>query len=344
MRARLVWTLLAALSGVILPCSAGLAQAQAAPDVDAKIEIVWPHDAQGNEAPAASAPLVNVEAYLFQRGTLNSVGCNFQGTPNLHAAVNYSEISRLNGVEEGIQQTDEIENITPQRSTRTVDGKSFPVWTFNDVPISPGPGSIYVTHVATYFFADVPGYDVRSNVWGHGADPRTFAPNQIAATNVASTPGTPVDSIIEIVYPHDRQGALQPVTQAPLANVSVTLFSHPICATTNGSNPKPPCYQAEPFNFSPAPQLLKSLNTGYLDLVGQPANEVQSINSSLNLAYPRYDFNDVNVAAASDSLNKYYFAVRLPGVESHTTIWAHGADPRTNFPMRDILTSNGAGC
>ncbi len=33
---------------------------------------------------------------------------------------------------------------------------------------------------------------------------------------------------------------------------------------------------------------------------------------------------------------KYYFAIRVDGVETHTTIWAHGADERTYPPQADI--------
>src|SRR5579885_3238445 len=79
---------LATLSVATLGIARAAAPRSSAGPIDAKIEIVWPHDQQGNPAPVASAPLVNVEVYLFQRGTLDPVPCNFANPVTLRWAQN----------------------------------------------------------------------------------------------------------------------------------------------------------------------------------------------------------------------------------------------------------------
>jgi len=51
--------------------------------------------------------------------------------------------------------------------------------------------------------------------------------------------------------------------------------------------------------------------------------------------YPVRDFNDVDVGAANDPVNEYYFTLEVDGVETHTNVWARGADARTYFPQMD---------
>lgn len=348
---------------LIVPLGPGLARAQApAPGptqpVDAKVELVWPHDPQGNPAPVAQAPLVNVEVYLFRRGTLDPVGCDFPGTPRLHYALNWETYGQGHGIG-GEAEPDEVvgqgleaqflsrtpQGPTERRITRTAGGEAFPVWVFDDVPI--GPGGPYVSHVTTYFFVDVPGYDARTNVWAHGADPRTFQPNQVLPERVAAGPVAPVEARIQVVWPHDRSGAPAPAGRAPLANVAVDLFRYPYCL----SGPQGPgsCGLSVAPDFAPAPELLRSLDAGYLEPVGPAGPAARPASATLDgrpITWPRWELDDVDVSAAASSSQRgtYYFAARVPGVEGHTTIWAHGADARTSFPRRDVPTSSGAGC
>jgi len=65
------------------------AQAATGP-VDAKIQIVWPH----NNAPVAEATLANIEAYFLQPGTLTPVAQDFTNTVRLWAALNAEPASR----------------------------------------------------------------------------------------------------------------------------------------------------------------------------------------------------------------------------------------------------------
>jgi hypothetical protein len=349
MPARLAWSVLLALCGSLLVFPTAPVRAQSAPAVDAKIEIVWPHDVQGNAAPVGTAPLVNIEVYLFQRSTLNPVPCSFTNTVTLHSAMNWEIYGQGHGTG-GEMTADRTEPVTAQRITRTVDGKPFPVWVFNNVPIGIPASTPSIMNIKTFYFVDVAGVPYRTNVWAHGADARTFSPSQVVAQSTAASPVTPIESIIQIVWPHDRQGNQVPVAQAPLANVAVDLFRYPLDLAGQAAlaNPGVAGPRSEPFSFTPAPQLLQSLNTGYLNPVGQPAREVTETNATFSphpITWPHWDFNDVDVsAAATNPLNKYYFLVRLPGVENHTTVWAHGADARTFFPQRDVPASGGAGC
>ena len=57
-------------------------------------------------------------------------------------------------------------------------------------------------------------------------------------------------------------------------------------------------------------------------------------------ALPAWEFNDADVAAESDPLNKYYFGFSVDGVRTHTNVWSHGADARTYFPRMDTPTQD----
>jgi hypothetical protein len=57
------------------------------------------------------------------------------------------------------------------------------------------------------------------------------------------------------------------------------------------------------------------------------------------LKFLAWDFNDVDVSAANDPLNRLYFWVTVDGITTYSNIWAHGADARTLFPQPDVLNS-----
>ena len=105
---------------LILAFGANDARAQVPPAVDAKIEIVWPHDGRGNPVPLGESTAVNIEAYLFERGTLNPVSCAFDRPVVLSWAM--SAVRGTVGFLQPMQGA-----IAGQRAMRTVDGKSFPV-------------------------------------------------------------------------------------------------------------------------------------------------------------------------------------------------------------------------
>jgi hypothetical protein len=239
-----------------------------------------------------------------------------------------------------------IDGVLGERTVRTVGGVTFPVWVFNDVPVVPAvvpeAGN---ARVATYFVVEVEGVDHRTTVWAHAADPRTFMPDRIGVPPAVGQPAgipptAPLDAFFDIVWAHDAQGRERPVAEAEVVNVGVGVQWH----AEFGAGPSVPA------DFGRPVRLPRALNDGDLepvkaaDAVGTGRRSVASRTSSGTVTWPRWLFNDVGVPAARDPANKYYFAVRVDGAPTHTTVWARGADARTYFPQRDVPARSGVGC
>lgn len=115
-------------------------------------------------------------------------------------------------------------------------------------------------------------------------------------------------------------------------NVGIDLFRHPEQSTS------------PPYDFNPTVRLLRALNNGFLGMVGV-ADQKLRLSGSNGLAWPRWVVNNVGVPLpARDPANRYFFAVSVDGMETHSTIWAHGADSRTIFPQIDVPSRSGDGC
>ena len=275
--------------------------------VDGKIEVVFPHDTSGNPTPVTGGTLVNIQVLLFASGSLQPVPCTGGPTVQLWRSLNNqpAELAAQTG---------------PQ--TATSGGTAFPSWAFNDVNVSAAqdPANKY------YFFLRAPGQSgFHTNVWSHGADARTIFPVQDVPTAVATQqPIGPLDGKIEIVFPHDVAGNPQPVAQAPLVNLAVDVFLHGTL-------------QSVPLDFSRPVRLVRSLNN---DVENAVFEGQRTTVTNRGITYPQWVFNDIDVSAAQNPLNKYYFRVDL----DFPTIWAHGADARTIFPQKDVPTASGAGC
>ncbi|HEX6513882.1 MAG TPA: hypothetical protein VF157_16380 [Chloroflexota bacterium] len=92
--------------------------------LDARIQVVFPHDDAGKAAPAKSATEVNVAVDLFQHGTSLSVPPDASYTPRLWWA---QANARLSALPPGVQKT-----------TYTLIGQAYPRWVFNDIRVQPG--------------------------------------------------------------------------------------------------------------------------------------------------------------------------------------------------------------
>jgi len=167
-----------------------------APEVDAKIEIVWPHA----NAPVDKAARANVSAYVFRHGGLTSVAPG-SPAPRLWRAID-------NGVEEPVAVG------VPR--TATAGGVTFPVWDFNDVDVSAARDP----NKKIYFRLSIDAKREATNVWSHASDARTFMPQPDRVTGVLSANPTAVDAKIELVWPHGNA----PVDRAERANVVAYLF------------------------------------------------------------------------------------------------------------------------
>ncbi|TAK35012.1 MAG: hypothetical protein EPO21_07855 [Chloroflexota bacterium] len=296
-RPLVVFLLLVTSLFTLIPAPLAPATAQAAPaTVDAKIEIVWPHD----NAPVTRATQANIEAYLFQSGTMTPVGQDFNNAVQLWAAVNSNPASPV---------------ATGQKTTVTRDGVTFPIWVFNDVDVSAANDPA----TKIFFSVRVAGVASNSNIWSHGADARTIFPQQDQASTTGNT--SQIDAKLEIAWPHDQSGKPGDAT-APLLNLTAMLFEH--------GTLKP-----VPSNFDSKLTLLASTNNGVQKAVGDGVKRV--VTNASGQSYPVWDFNDVDVSQASDPLVKYYFSLAIDGASIYSNVWSHGADARTYFPTRDNL-------
>ncbi len=122
------------------------------------------------------------------------------------------------------------------------------------------------------------------------------------------------DARIEQVWPHD--GA--PVTEARKANIGLRLFAR-------GSLEPPPC------DWIAEITLWQAVNNGLAEPLGEARPRMVD-----GQPFPFWEINDVDVSRATDPTNKLYFMVRGRGLALATSVWAHGADPRTYFPHQDV--------
>ena len=173
------------------------------------------------------------------------------------------------------------------------------------------------------------GAEARTNVWAHGQQVLTRLPYPRFIGGADEGPVDTVDALIQVVWPHDGQGHPRVVTEAPLANVGVDLIRHPVLAPGDALSVG--------FGFDRPVWLLRALNNGYLEPVKVGEKVRTATPLAENVSWPRWVFNDVDVSAARNAANKYYFYLTVDGVEAHSNVWAHGVDARTYFPEKDAL-------
>ncbi|TAK33738.1 MAG: YncE family protein [Chloroflexota bacterium] len=309
------------------------------PQIDARIEIVFPHDQQGNIRSVSEAPLVNVAVFLFDADTRNPVPCSFSNAVTLRWALN---LVGVDGSASQVPTLHEVPGIPVSsalgtRLIQTVDGVSFPVWIFNDVPVPFVQRSDLFNPAASkqFFVVNVADTSFRTNVWSHGQDPRTFFPAQFQPQSASQPVTSPLDSVIQVVFPHAIAGNVLPVNQAPLANVAADVFTHPLDGAVDA--------QALQSQNHPV-RLRQALNSNVLVDANVSPVLIQAGPNPAGLLWPRFVFNNVDVSAAQDLNNKYFFAAQVGGIDTHTTIWSHGAEARTIFPVQDVPARSGAAC
>ncbi len=110
----------------------GVAAPQAGDFLDARIQIVWPHDEQGHFAPVDSATRVDFGPSLFLA----------QGDGAIH---------RFEG--------------QAQETSYTASGQVFPRWVFNDVPVHPGEVYNFLASAST----DLKTASPYTTIWTHAS-------------------------------------------------------------------------------------------------------------------------------------------------------------------------------
>jgi hypothetical protein len=271
-------------------------------------------------ATAAATPAVDarIEIVYPQNGVpvaqadkANVTAYLFQSGSKVPVACDYSGTVRLWAA---VNNDPARAVATGTRRIGASSGKSAVAYDFNDVDVSAAKDA----HNKIYFFVTVDGVATRSNVWSHGADARTYFPNPDQPTGAGGIAAA--DGKIEVVFPHDNL----PVDKAKQVNVTATLFNRGTLQAGNDAT-------------SPTLRLYRALNAE----PGQPiATGTRRIVTANGITYPVWDFNDVDVSAANDPQNKYYFWLQADGIDLRTNVWSHGSDARTYFPQKDIPSDN----
>jgi len=272
--------------------------------IRAKIEVVWPH----GEASVRDADLANITAYLISESGNDAPPCDWEPTVRLWAAQNSQPAHPI--------------AVGLKRMIAT-GGRRFPAWDFNDVDVSAArdPANKLT------FFVTVDGIKTLHNVWVHAADARTIFPQPDVPAGVVTRQPAAVDAEIQVVWPHNDL----PVDQATLANITGYLFE----SETKLAIPPD-------LNGSPTLRLHTSRNADTETAEAHssaPIGVSRVITSENGVRFLAWDFNNVDVSAAQDSLNKIYFWLSGDDILVFPNVWAHGTNTPTIFPQTDILNS-----
>ena len=143
--------------------------------LDARIQVVWPHDGHGHQMPVDKARYVNVAVEVFEHGTLKAVRSfpaerivlySAKGNEGLVPAI---PLGQPGG-----------ENLAPpQVVTYEVDGNQYSRYVFNNIAVQPGQPVNFAVQLRdpNPLLRDVPPYSYYSTIWTHAADARTYLPN-----------------------------------------------------------------------------------------------------------------------------------------------------------------------
>ncbi|MCX6028333.1 MAG: hypothetical protein NT169_03395 [Chloroflexi bacterium] len=264
--------------------------------VDARIEIVWPHDG----AKVKEAKLANIGLRLFQPRSLVPTSCGWLPKVTIWQAMNNAPAEPLGNARQ-----------------RTVDGQPFPFWELNDVDVSQANDP----ERKLYFMVRVAGTETATSVWSHAADPRTFFPNQDVPSGTETGLIEAVDARIQVVWPHDEAGAGKSVTDGTLANIAVAFFKHGTRLSV-------------PVGWQPAGITLYGAWNQEVGRPLAHESLAQTRQAGA-ITYPIWEFNNIPVARAVNPENKLYLWAMVDGVETYPALWTHGADARTFFPVQD---------
>jgi len=125
-------------------------------EVDARIQILWPHGG----AAISQAALANISVDLFMHGTALRLAPATFGQPWQPA----------------VWLVRAVDNAVGERVARgapRIEPNGAAHWDFNDVDVSPARNPASKVH----FWIEVDGARTYSNFWTHGLDARTYLPN-----------------------------------------------------------------------------------------------------------------------------------------------------------------------
>ena len=287
--------LVAGTSNIGLIARRPAAAAQTVPDlVDARIEILWPHD----YAPVERAQLANLGIRLYRGRSQELPPCAWQPPVEVWAARD-AEPLRLLGMAD----------------QRTIEDHPFPFWEMNDVDVSwandPKHKLVFLARVA-------PGLaDSAASPWIHAADARTFLPEPPEPTGLTTDPPAAIDAIIRVVWPHNELGAYVPPEEANLVNISAVLFARDTRLALAADH------------LPDRVWLIGALDNqvGRRLAVGEPRRVKGD-----GFEYTTYEFNDIDVSLARLPRHHWTFWLEIPDQNAASNVWVHGIDARTRAP------------
>ena len=133
--------------------------------LDTRIQIVWPHDLQGNLASVTNATRLNITVEVFEHGTLKAI------LPDASGKFRYTLALY---VADGNDVVHPASYSTLTSRTYVVDGQTYTQWIFNDVPVIPGHQYHFLAGATAAGRQDVYPY---STIWTHAQEGRTLLPN-----------------------------------------------------------------------------------------------------------------------------------------------------------------------
>jgi hypothetical protein len=145
--------------------------------VDLRIQVVFPHDAQGRQQPVSQAPLVNVAVDIFQHGTTLSVRPDFlQAVPSRCSVSLGLQIAGGNGPLRG-ELGASGGSIAPRQTSFDIGGQQYRRWVFNNVPFQPGQQYLFMAILAGLLGNAVTAGNQFPTIWTYAADARTYLPS-----------------------------------------------------------------------------------------------------------------------------------------------------------------------
>jgi hypothetical protein len=289
--------------------------------VDAVIEVVYPHDRQGNPAPVEQADLVNVRARLYERGTRRPVGCDF--SLPVYLVGPGDALRPLAPEERGVGSLG-------TRYLHSEAGISYPVWEWNDREVGTelrfGRGSVH-------FAVAVPDAETRTTVWTHAVDARAgqSSPSVIGRGTVGGAPF--VYGLLTHVISYDEEGNFTPPESA------VTLTVRAQLTTPRGPGGS--------ISWDRPVRLMSAFNHEYATEWG--IGELIEIPATTPLLgggepAPVYEFRQVDVSRVQAPDDLYRFWIVADGLRTTSIAWVHGATGRTVLPEPERPTVSGDNC
>ena len=263
-------------------------------EVDARIEILWPH----GYAAVDEAQQANMGLRVYNSRTQEPPPCAW--TPNVEVwmARDAEPLRRLGLAEQ-----------------RSVEGRPFPFWEYNDLDISwanePEHKLIFLARVAPSLAQS------HGSAWIHAADARTYLPTPPTPAGLTDSAPQAIDALIRVVWPHDHAGNYTSPEQANFVNISAMLVAQDTLLTLT------------PEHLPDRVWLVGALD----NQVGRrlAAGEPRTVRAS-DLTYTTYEFNNIDVSLARELAHHWNFWLEVPDYDYSSNVWVHGIDSRTHAP------------